>query len=819
MTGPLAQVRIIDLSNLLAGQYCARILADLGAEVIKIEAAPTGDPMRGHDAGDRRWRHLFSYANAGKKSFMLDPGSPETFPIVAQLVQRADVVVEDFLPGIGQDWAVAYPDLQKQNGRLVVCSITPFGRTGPRQGELATEAMIQGLAGTAFMTGPPGGPPYLTANGFPHTMTASHACIAIIQALLDRERTGRGQSVDVAMLDTVVAMDCENIPFVAAERGRYTPLAFGHAAFADTLALYHAKDGYIVIEVWGQGRASMWGRLAQAMGREDLLADPRFVGDSERVTHLDELRPIVEQWLRSFPTDDAALEALVSNKVVSGRVLAPWQTMDLPQVATRSMIREVASAAGSRIAVTATPYKFSATPITVGNPPRLGEHNSEILQSLDKANQRGVKATVAPKHKAATSQARIEPTDRPGTGERLVVLDFTSAVAGPYATRILADLGAEIIKIERPPAGDVIRTYAPPGIEAGPAFAYTSSGKKSLCIDVAAPEGRAIIEALVPFVDIVIQNFTPGTMEKLGLDYEKLRSLNPALIMCSVSGFGQDGPWRELRATDPAMQGWTGIASMIGEPDAAPYLDRTAPCDTMTATQAALAMNGALFHRARTGVGQHIDVSLMDTVLAMDSVIFPAVVASSGSFRPERAGRFHPLGDVAIVRGPGHYFVVELSGSGPSSSWGRIADVIGHPELVTEARFEDDASRLRHRGELLRLLDGWLSDLADDDMAVAALARGGLLGAPILTPLETISQPQVMARAIIRDVPQPDGSVLKTPATPYHLSDRPIIVGAAPTVGEHNEEILRTYLAYTDERILDLFDRGLLFREGSANKC
>ncbi|MEA2612562.1 MAG: CoA:oxalate CoA-transferase, partial [Chloroflexota bacterium] len=489
MTGPLAHVRVIDLSNLLAGQYCARILADLGAEVIKIEAAPTGDTMRDHDAGDQRRRHLFSYANAGKKSLMLDPGSADTFEIVEKLCLGADVVVEDFLPGSGQDWTVEFSDLLEANERLVLCSITPFGRTGPRQGQMATEAMIQALAGTAFMTGPPGGPPYLTANGFPHTMAASHAGIAVIQALLDRERTGKGQSIDIAMLDTVIAMDCENIPFVAAEQGRYTPLALGHAAFADTLALYQAKDGYIVIEVWGQGRGSMWGRLALAMDREDLLQDPRFVGDPERVTHLDELRPIVEQWLRSFPSDDAAMEALVDSKVVSGRVLAPWQTMDLPQVAARSMVRDVASAAGPRIAVTATPYAFSATPIAVGDAPRLGEHNAEILQALHATSGRGDDASVATTGPTPARPARIEPAGRhPRERERITVLDFTSAVAGPYATRILADLGADVIKVERPTDGDVIRSYAPPGIARGPAFAYTSSGKKSLCIDIADPE-------------------------------------------------------------------------------------------------------------------------------------------------------------------------------------------------------------------------------------------------------------------------------------------------------------------------------------------
>ena len=377
--GPLDGVRVLDVAGLLAGQYCTRIMADLGAEVIKIELGPAGDPLRA-TMGDGS--QLFPYANAGKKSLCLKAPPSAALEVVEELSRQADVLVESFVPGLDDAWRGDYGGWQAANPRLIVGSVTPFGRTGPLRDHPGSEVMMQALAGTAFMTGEPGGPPFLTSNGFPYTMTGLHACIGIVQALLHRESTGRGQGLDVAMLDTVFALDCENVPFVSAERGRYLPEALGRSAFADTLAVYRAKEGYLVIEVWGRGPESMWGRLARAMDREELIADPRFVDDQARVRNMDQFRIIIEGWLARFDSDEAAISDLISNKVVSGRVLTPSQTIAHPQMHARRMVREFPQSDGSSLPIMATPYKFSRTPIDVGPPPMLGEHNREILGAL-----------------------------------------------------------------------------------------------------------------------------------------------------------------------------------------------------------------------------------------------------------------------------------------------------------------------------------------------------------------------------------------------------------------------------------------------------
>lgn len=401
-----------------------------------------------------------------------------------------------------------------------------------------------------------------------------------------------------------------------------------------------------------------------------------------------------------------------------------------------------------------------------------------------------------------------ETHGRPSSG--VVVLELTAAVAGPYATRLLADLGADVIRVERPPEGDLMRTYAPPDVVPGPSFLYTSAGKRSLGIDISLPEGRDVVKALISHVDVVVENMTPGTVEKLGLGYEILRALKPDLVMCSISGFGQDGPWRETRGTDPAMQAWTGVASMIGEPNEAPYIDRTAPCDTMTASQAALAISAALYYRARTGLGQHIDISLMDTVVSLDCQILPLVLGTRGRRQPQRAGRFHPLGHAAVVRAPEHYMVVEFDGEGATSSWERLAAAMSRPDLVGDPRFSDDEARLANRDDLVPILDGWLIAFPSDATALAALKHAGVNAAPILSPWEAINQPQLTARSMVREVPQPDGSTSPIQASPYHFSDTQIQVGRAPGLGEHNGEVLRLFLGYSDEQLAGLRDRGVI---------
>lgn len=377
--GPLAGISVVEVADLHAAQYCGRILADLGADVTKVEAAPLGDPVRIVSAHDSRRSHLFPSLNAGKQSLGLDPDASASIDLVRDLVGTSDVLLIGLSAGVEPPWSLDTTRMRTVNEGLVICVVSPFGMTGPLSGQSATDATLQALAGTAWMTGEPGGPPYPTAAGLSHTMTGMQAALAIGQALLARERSGRGDSIDLAMLDVVFGMDCAINPMVASERGAFRPEPIGRFHFAETIGIYRGTEGFIVIEVWGQGTDSTWARLARALDRPDLIDDPDFLNDQMRVLQWDTILPLVEGWVQSFHSDAEAIEALDAAQVVCGRILSPAAAVGLPPAVVRGFIRNVEQSGGGIVPVMATPYRMPGSPATVGRAPVFGEHGAEIL--------------------------------------------------------------------------------------------------------------------------------------------------------------------------------------------------------------------------------------------------------------------------------------------------------------------------------------------------------------------------------------------------------------------------------------------------------
>lgn len=365
----------------------------------------------------------------------------------------------------------------------------------------------------------------------------------------------------------------------------------------------------------------------------------------------------------------------------------------------------------------------------------------------------------------------------------LVILELATAIAGPLGPRWLADLGARVIKVERPGEGDPMRTYGPPGFAAGPSFSYTGAGKESVAIDMADPRGQELVRRMVAHVDVVVANFTPGTLEKLGLDYETLRSIKPNLVMCAVSGFGQTGPWRPVRAVDPVVQGEGGVIAMIGEPGDKPYMNRTAPVDSITATQSALAVSAALLHRDRTGEGQFIDVTLMESACAMDAVILPA--ALNGPI-PERRGNIHPLGTSMTVLGERAHVIDLDEGSGAAA----VADLTGWPS----APLADPAG-------FTAAVETWWQAQGSDAAAIEALEARGVLVAPVLTPVEVSTYAHLRARDAIRPVAQSDGDAAPVQAAPYRFSRATTEVRRAPGLAEHTAAVLSELLGVTDDEL------------------
>ncbi|MBI3798818.1 MAG: CoA transferase [Deltaproteobacteria bacterium] len=396
------------------------------------------------------------------------------------------------------------------------------------------------------------------------------------------------------------------------------------------------------------------------------------------------------------------------------------------------------------------------------------------------------------------------------------VLDFTQYLAGPSATRLLADLGADVVKIERAPDGDLGRKIhlVEPGISAF--FLAASAGKKSVGVDFKHPKGLEIVRALIRQVDIAVENYSPGVMAKYGLDYASLKEINPRLIMCSVSGYGQDGPYAKHTSFDIIAQAQSGVMAMTGEPDGPPEYVGNYFGDPNAGIHGALAICAALFHRATTGEGQYIDVSQLESLVYLDYINFPLFLMSQGAIQPHRfGGDFFNICPYGVYKAKQGYIVFAVA----EHQWAPLVKAIGKPELALDTRYATQIARCQRRPEVRKYLEDWLQTFEDDETPLKILAEARIPSAPILDIPQATTHPQIKARELFQDIPHPILGVTPIAKSPFHLSTAQVeIPFRAPFFGEHNEEILQSHLGYTPEQITALYRDGAIVQEAKVRE-
>ncbi|MBB1626263.1 CaiB/BaiF CoA-transferase family protein [Achromobacter sp. UMC71] len=382
------------------------------------------------------------------------------------------------------------------------------------------------------------------------------------------------------------------------------------------------------------------------------------------------------------------------------------------------------------------------------------------------------------------------------------VLDLSRILAGPWCTQNLADLGADVIKIERPRVGDDTRAWGPPflkdgqGADTNESAYYLSANrnKRSVEADMATAEGAALIRELAAVSDILVENFKVGGLAKYGLDYASLQAINPRLIYCSVTGFGQDGPFARRPGYDFMIQGMGGLMSITGErddlPGGGPQKAGVAVTDIVTGMYATVAILAALQERHRSGLGQHLDIALLDSHVALlanqNSNYFNSGVA------PTRAGNAHQnvVPYQVFAASDGHLIVA----TGNESQYRAYCTAIGAAELGEDPRFVTNRLRVTNRDTLVALLAGIMRQGKRDDW-IAKLEAVGVPCGPINDIAQAFAHPQVQARQLRRDLPHPAGGVAPVTASPLRFSATPVVYRRAPPLlGQHTEEVLREVL-------------------------
>jgi crotonobetainyl-CoA:carnitine CoA-transferase CaiB-like acyl-CoA transferase len=404
-----------------------------------------------------------------------------------------------------------------------------------------------------------------------------------------------------------------------------------------------------------------------------------------------------------------------------------------------------------------------------------------------------------------------------GPLEGVRVLDMSRVLAGPWCGQNLADLGAEVIKVERPGAGDDTRVWGPPFAKnsAGEAtgesayFLSTNRGKQSVTLDIATPEGQAIALELAAKSDILLENYKVGGLAKYGLDYPALSQVCPRLIYCSITGFGQTGPYRERAGYDFLMQGMGGLMSITGEPDdvpgGGPVKAGVAVTDLMTGQYATVAVLAALQARHTTGRGQHIDLALFDVQVAYLSNQAMHYLVSGEV--PPRIGNGHPsIVPYQTFRASDGSIIVATGNDG---QYRRLCSVIGMPALAEDARFLTNADRVRNRSVLAALLGEPIARQTMDHW-IAAMEAAGVPCGPINTMDRVFADPQAQARRLSFNLPHPTADAVPTIASPMRFSDTPVEHRRPPLLGEHTDQVLGALLGKTDSELEALRASGII---------
>lgn len=806
----LSGIRVIDVAT-ARGELAGRVLADLGAEVVKVEP-PGGAEARRRPPfvlgkeGDPDASLYWASVALGKRSLVLDLEAPADAARLQELVAGADVFIESSEPGRMEAAGYGYPRLSAANPGLVYASITPFGQDGPLARAPAADLTVEAAGGLLGLQGDGDRPPL--ACGFPQASfhAAAQAAADIVTALHERDRSGLGQYIDVSAQAAVVGTLMNAVGYPALTR--HDPPGTGEARAAPPDMLpglplprrVAVADGYsqIALPLPGLGERTLHALLAWAQRSGSLpqeLCDrdwSHFIGDffAGKLERELLLRAVDAgcQFL-SKKTKREIMDFAVRHRVLLGPVYTVEDLLRDPQLSERDYWVEIDGRTHPGAYA-----KLSETPLCITRgAPALGE-----AQDLA--------ATSAP---AVSTPARGA---RGGAFEGLRVADFSWAAAGPIMARALADQGATVVHVESSAALDVTRT-APPflddeaDIDRAHMVANFNASKLGVTLDLTTAGGRTLGRRLSDWADVVIESFTPGNMEKFGLDWATLSAERDDLLMLSTSLRGQTGPERRYPGYGSQGAALSGIESVTGWPDRPPAGPWGAYTDFITPRYGIAILAAALRQRARTGQGQFIDLSQVEAgihfvePLVLDYTVNGRVAAPEGHASPYAC----PHG-VYPAAGRERYVAIAVE---TPAQWRALCQRAPLDAFGGEA-FTELTSRADRRAEIDGCLTAWCREL--DAFSIAEDLRvAGVPAYAVLRPMDLYGDPQLAHRGFFVDLEHPvlgtvrcDGAVSRFSATPA----RPLRAG--PILGEHTQQVLRDLLGYSDEEIFAFAAEGAL---------
>jgi crotonobetainyl-CoA:carnitine CoA-transferase CaiB-like acyl-CoA transferase len=796
----LSNVRVLDLTADSCG-LAGYLLAQHGADVILVEPLSTAESSSSAESPAWPWRVAFG---RGKRSAVLDLNDAAERARFDELLRGADVLLESWSNAGRASLGLTPQQTAAINPRLVHATISPYGIDGPRADWAATDLTIMASASPLAVTGDRDRPPVRMSLPQAYSFGAASAAGAVLVALYEREVSGLGQHVDAsaqqaAALATQAGLLAEAVgapPSIRSAGGA----SMGRMSLR---FLYPAKDGHVSIthvfgEIGGPATARLMAWVHEAGFCSEAVRDKDWI---RYAVLIDTGEETVEEWEEIKAAVAAFTSSLPKAKLLRGAIerrllMAPVSNLDevlnSPHFAARDFWAPTRDGIGRPLPAPGRYARFSrwkAAPLT--DAPRPGQHTAEVL---------GERREPVP----ALPETAGTAANHPLSG--LKVVDLTWSVAGPAMTRTLADFGATVVKVESIRRLDAARTFLPfwnnqAGIENSALFDNLNAGKHSVSLNIASEQGRAVLDDLIRWADVVVDSFSPRGRNAVGLGDERMRALNATVVSMSVSLFGLDGPLFELAGYGNLGGALSGCYEITGWPDRAPAGPYLAYTDYTSAHLMVVTLMAALLHRKQGGEAQFIELSQAETALQF---LAPALVATAATGEV-----FNRMGNDDLAMAP--HGVYPCSGDDrwvaiacqADELWPALCRVIGRSELADDPALRAASGRLQQRARLNEALAHWTSSQAPDVVADRCQAIG-IAAYTVQNSAECLADPQLEKRGHIVHLEHPDRDCV-VEATRCRLSRTP---GAparhAPLLGEHTFDVLAGFLAYGPDRISDL---------------
>ncbi len=821
------------------GFLCGKILADLGADVIKV-APPGGHPSRNlgpfyHDEPDPEKSLLWWAYNTSKRGITLDIITKDKRETFLDLVKKSDFIIESFTPGYMAELGLSYEELSKVNPRIIMVSISGFGQDGPYAKYKAPDIVCAAMSGYMNLVGEPDRPPLRITAPQAYLHAANDAATASLIALWHREMTGKGQWIDVSAQECMAWQTFSNHLYWDLKRVSATRADTGNVGItlgqAPLPVMYPCKNGYVLFTPNMGQVGNRTRRFVEWMEEEGMATDllrechweeslftlvrqPKQGQEASSITDTplskEEQRQLREKLLELRENFMPFIltktkEELFEQAVARGLMLAPvnsvhevlehihfqtrgfWPSINHPEVS-------------SKITYPGAPYVAADNPYRIRRrAPLIGEHNDEVLQGDPESS----KARIIPE--AAGS-------DTTEVFKGLKVLDFTWVIVGPRAIRYFADHGATVVKIEAPERPDIGRLVPPHKDDIAQAdrsawFSLYNINRFGTTIDLRKAEGKTLAKQLIQWADVLVESFRPGAMKKLGLDYDSVKELNPGLIYASTSQFGQSGPYRNFAGYGHHAAAMTGFDDITGWPDRPPsgvfwaYTDHVAPQYLVTA------IITALLQRRRTGKGQYIEQSQNESALQflapalLDYTVNGRETTRNGNRDPHAAphGAYRCLGE-------DRWCVIAVH---TDEEWQTFCREIGYPSLIRDKRLSTLQDRKENEDELDRLVEEWTSRLPSETV-MNRLQQAGIAAGIVATAEDMDCGPQFRLRKHFLTFDHPVMGHHTVDALPFRFSKTPARQYlSSPCLGEHNAYVCTEILGMSDEEFVGLVQAGV----------